>query len=103
MTDAIRTLMLFAAVHLAALTFGAWAVMGPDAALLLAWLALMLTVLSLPLARWLFSVVYRRWLWDHWHKNYCRVIRVTSWRSALLESRNGRERRHMTACFWGLD
>jgi hypothetical protein len=40
MIDALRTLMLFAAVHLAALAFGAWVVMGESAARLpLLWAA----------------------------------------------------------------
>jgi hypothetical protein len=46
--------------------------------------------------RALFTVVYRRWL----HGD--RVLRVTGWRSALVETPHGR-RRHMTACFWGLE
>lgn len=44
----MRTLMLWIALHLAALAFGAWAVLSHQAALLLAWPALMLAVLSIP-------------------------------------------------------
>jgi len=109
----MRTILLWIAIHFAALSIGAWLVLSPGAALLLAWPALLLVVMSIPRdARWadvaqalmrsVFALVYRRWLWDHWHKNHYRVVRVTSWRSALLESRNGLQRRHMTACFWGL-
>ena len=103
-----RVLMLFATVHLAALAFGAWVVMGSEAALILAWVTVGLIALSIPLdaqiiLRPLFALIYRRWMWDHWSKNYYKVVRVTSWRGALLESRNGRERKHMTACFWGLE
>ena len=114
--SALRTLMLFAAAHLVALAFGAWVVMGEPAARLPLLLAAMLAGAALflrlvapsaefslqSILRPVFALVYRRWMWDHWHKDYCRVVRVTSWRSALLESPNGRERRHMTACFWGL-
>ena len=52
MADALRTLLLLAAVHLAALAAGAWAVMGAEAASLLllwagmlAWPALFLRLL----------------------------------------------------------
>jgi hypothetical protein len=42
MTDAIRVLLLLAAVHLAALAVGAWAVMGePAARLPLLWAAML--------------------------------------------------------------
>jgi hypothetical protein len=42
MTDAIRVLLLLAAVHLAALAFGAWAVLGePAARLPLLWAAML--------------------------------------------------------------
>jgi hypothetical protein len=47
MTD-FRAMLLFIAVHFAALAVGAWAVLSPQAALLLAWPALMLVVLSIP-------------------------------------------------------
>jgi hypothetical protein len=44
----MRTMMLWIAVHLAALAVGAWAVLSNEAALLLAWPALMLAVMSIP-------------------------------------------------------
>ena len=47
MTDSIRTLMLFAAAHLAALAFGAWVMLSTEAALLLAWPALLLAAMSI--------------------------------------------------------
>lgn len=43
----MRAMMLFFAVLFAALAVGAWAVLSNDAALLLAWPALMLAVLSI--------------------------------------------------------
>jgi len=42
----VRTMMLWISVHLAALAFGAWAVLSTEAALLLAWPALMLAALA---------------------------------------------------------
>jgi hypothetical protein len=47
MAGAIRTLMLLAAAHLAALAFGAWVMLSTEAALLLAWPALLLAVMSI--------------------------------------------------------
>jgi hypothetical protein len=52
MTDAIRTLLLLAAVHLSWLSVGAWAVIGSEAAMFPAWLASVLFALSIP-PRWL--------------------------------------------------
>jgi hypothetical protein len=111
----IRTMMLFAAVHLAALAVGAWAVIGePAARLPLLWAAMLAgAALFLRLVapsdafslqsilRPVFEFVYRRWLWCDWHKAHDSVVRVTGWRSAIVETRSG-QRRHMTACFWGL-
>jgi hypothetical protein len=48
----IRVMMLWVAVHLAALSFGAWAVMGSDAALFPMWVTSGLLALSIP-PRWL--------------------------------------------------
>jgi len=46
--------MLWIAVHFAALAFGAWAVLSPGAALLLAWPALLLAAIAIPIPRrWL--------------------------------------------------
>ena len=105
--SSLRVMLLFVAVHLAGLAVGAWVVLSVEAALLLTWLAVMLTVMSLPfgkqmLLRPLFAFVYRRWLWNDWHLTRDRVLRVTGWRSALVKTRDG-QRRHMTACFWGLE
>ncbi len=41
-------MLLWIAVHFAALAVGAWAVLSNEAALLLAWPALVLAVLSIP-------------------------------------------------------
>lgn len=43
----MRAMMLFFAVTLAAFAFGAWVVVSNEAALLLAWPALMLAVMSI--------------------------------------------------------
>ena len=45
---AVRAMLLWIAVHFAALAVGAWAVLSPGAALLLAWPALLLAVMSIP-------------------------------------------------------
>ena len=50
--NSFRVLMLFAAVHLAALAFGAWVVMGAAAAVYPAWAASVLLALFIP-PRWL--------------------------------------------------
>jgi hypothetical protein len=113
--SSLRIVLLFAAVHLAALAVGAWAVLGePAARLPLLWAAMLAgAALFLRLVapsdwaplqiimRPVFALVYRRWLWNAWHPTNDRVIRVTGWRSAIVETRSG-QRRHMTACFWGL-
>jgi hypothetical protein len=44
----MRAMMLWVAVHFAALAFGSWVVLSNEAALLLAWPALMLAVMSIP-------------------------------------------------------
>ena len=50
----IRVMMLWVAVHLAALSFGAWLVLRPGAALLLASPALLLAAIAIPIPRrWL--------------------------------------------------
>jgi hypothetical protein len=115
--NAFRVLLLLAAVHLAALAFGAWVVMGAEAASLLllwagmlAWPALFLRLVA-PSGDWaplqsilrpLFALVYRRWLWDEWSQTHFRVERVTGWRSARIADHRGGRRRNMAACFWGL-
>lgn len=44
--------------------------------------------------RWLWSFVWQKWLDDG-----DKVIRVTGWRSALIETSYGR-RRGLACCFW---
>lgn len=35
---------------------------------------------------WIFSKVYSRWLWSHFHKSYDRVVYVRGWRTARTVS-----------------
>lgn len=51
---------------------------------------------------WLWSRVYRRWLWNDFHKDYDRVTAVKGWRSARILTTSGRVA-GITPCFWGLD
>jgi hypothetical protein len=48
---------------------------------------------------WLFSMVYRRWLWNDWHQNYDTVTHVLGWRTARVVTKSGSVR-CMTPCFW---
>lgn len=52
----------------------------------------------------LFSVVYRRWLWNDWTGTYDKVLRVKGWRTAVITAvtKSGiqLQRRTMTPCFW---
>jgi hypothetical protein len=101
-------MMLWIAVHLAALAVGAWAVLSNEAALLLAWPALVLAVLSMPfdgqiILRPLFALVWRRWLWDDWTQAPLRVERITSWRSARVVDKFGGRRSNVAFCVWGLE
>jgi hypothetical protein len=103
----MRTMLLFFAVLFASLAVGAWAVLSNEAALLLAWPALLLAVLSIPfdgqiILRPMFALVYRQWLWNDWYTRPDRVVRVAGWRTAVVET-PARQRRVMTACFWGLE
>jgi hypothetical protein len=104
----MRAMMLFFAVLFAALAFGSWVVLSPQAALLLAWPALALAVLSIPfdwqiILRPLFSLVYRRWLWDYGTEEPLRVELVKGWRTARVVNKFGGRRSTITACFWGLE
>ena len=117
MTDAICVLLLLAAVHLAALAVGAWAVMGePAARLPLLWAAMLAGAalflrLVVPsdafslqsILRPLFALVWRRWLWDGWTQSHFRVERVTGWRSARISDQRGGRRSNVAFCFWGLE
>ena len=116
MAGAIRTLMLFASVHLAALAFGTWVVMGEPAARLPLLVAAMLAGAALflrlvapsdafslqSILRPVFALVWRRWLWDEWTQSHFRVERVTGWRSARISDQRGGRRSNVAFCFWGL-
>ena len=55
-------------------------------------------------ARLVFSVIYRRWLWDEYYQTHGDVLAVLGWRTARVcdVSADGRRMqvRCMTACFW---
>lgn len=48
---------------------------------------------------WLFSRVYKRWLWSEYFEEYDKVDHVFGWRSARVSDRIG-GRSHMSPCFW---
>ena len=50
----------------------------------------------------LWALVYRRWLYDDYYKNYYKVLRVKGWRSALVERKSG-ERMSLSPCFLWFD
>jgi len=55
-----------------------------------------------PLLCWIFSGIYRRWLWDELYQEYDKVEKVLGWRTARVTTKGG-SKRCMTPCFWGLD
>jgi len=56
---------------------------------------------------WLWSRIYRRWLWNDYYGTYDKVLKVMGWRTALVTNvtKAGREanRRCMSPCFWIFD
>jgi hypothetical protein len=50
-----------------------------------------LRLLTLTLLNFLFSVIYRRWLWDSFAERYETVVRVKGWRTAIVESAGARK------------
>jgi hypothetical protein len=50
------------------------------------------------LLNFIFSIVYRRWLWCEFTQRHDRVIRVKGWRTAIVESA-GKRRHTMSPCF----
>lgn len=51
---------------------------------------------------YLYSLVYRRWLWNDYFQDYDKVIRVNSWRTAIVDV-HGCHRQTITPLFWWLD
>lgn len=49
---------------------------------------------------WLFSKVWRKWLFDYRGRSK-KVVKVCSWRSALVDDYSG-GRQRITVCFWWL-
>jgi hypothetical protein len=46
-----------------------------------------------------FSLIYKRWLYDDYSKSFDTVVKVKGWRTALVDSKGG-SRRSMSPCFW---
>lgn len=46
----------------------------------------------------LFSKLYKKWLWNSHSKDYDKVIEVSNWRCALIESTSG-NRKRICPCF----
>ena len=49
--------------------------------------------------RFLFSIIWRRWLTDTFYGDYKKVVRIKGWRTALVESRKGGNRQTISPCF----
>ncbi len=41
---------------------------------------------------WLFSKIYKKWLFEPHNNSYNKVIEVSGWRSALVDGSGGRKR-----------
>ena len=52
---------------------------------------------------WLYSIIYKKWLYNPHSDTYDRVLEVTSWRGARVEcvgkNGGGYNRRHIWPCF----
>jgi len=53
----------------------------------------------LKIIRWLWALIYRKYLWDYHYKSYSKVIRVKGWRTALIEMPKVRYRKTISPCF----
>ena len=47
----------------------------------------------------LFSIVYRKYLWNDFYKTYDRVIKVHNWRTARIENYSGGQRKNIIPSF----
>ena len=54
------------------------------------------------IAIFLWSRIYKKWLWDDFFNDYERVLKVRGWRTALVVRKSG-SRHTMTPCFWWFD
>lgn len=48
--------------------------------------------------KWLYSIVWKRWLWNDYFKDYDRVIKVKGWRTAIIEDK-AKHRATNSPCF----
>lgn len=55
---------------------------------------------------WIFSKVYRQWLYNDWYEKYNTVEHVSGWRSARVCMMHDGKRamvRRISPCFWWFD
>ena len=48
--------------------------------------------------KWLFKILYKKWLWNDFHKCYDKILEVKGWRTARVETKGG-TRSLMSPCF----
>jgi len=48
--------------------------------------------------KWLYSQVWKHWLWNEFYQTYDKVIKVYGWRTALVEAKSG-ARKVTSPCF----
>ena len=46
----------------------------------------------------LYKIIYRKWLWNDFHKCHDTVLEVKGWRTARVETKGG-SRKLMSPCF----
>lgn len=50
------------------------------------------------IVRWLWSIIYKKHLWDDFHKCHRTVIKVKGWRTAIVDSKT--QRYTITPCIF---
>ena len=48
----------------------------------------------------IFTIIYKRWLWNDFFQDYDTIIIVKGWRKFLVETKTSRMT--ISPCFWGL-
>lgn len=59
-----------------------------------------LEMLKDKIARWLWAIIWKKWLWNDFYQEYGKVIKVKGWRTALVETPTSRVT--ITPLFWPL-
>jgi len=49
--------------------------------------------------KWIWAIIYRKWLWNNYYKCYDTVVKVHGWRCATVDDK-ARRRKMMWPCFW---